>query len=62
MILENYRKNTGYKTQTVKETTKQNNNSDKGETEFLTPRKTVKMTPLNNIPNLFLQTVLMHYE
>ena len=47
MILENYRKNTGYKPQTVKETTRQNNNSDKGEREFLTPRKTVKMTQLN---------------
>ena len=47
MILENYRKNTGYKPETVKETTRQNNHSDKGEREFLTPRKTVKMTQLN---------------
>ena len=50
MILENYRQNTDYKPQTVKQTAKQNNHSDKGEREFLTPRKTVKMRPLNNIP------------
>ena len=50
MILENYRQNTDYKPQTVKETAKQNNHSDKAEREFLTPRKTVKMRPLNNIP------------
>ena len=50
MILENYRQTTDYKPQTVKETAKQNNHSDKGEREFLTPRKTVKMRPLNNIP------------
>ena len=50
MILENYRQNTDYKAQTVKETAKQNNHSDKGEREFLTSRKTVKMRPLNNIP------------
>ena len=49
MILENYRQNTDYKPQTVKETAKQNNHSDKGEREFLTPRKTVKMKPFNNI-------------
>ena len=58
MILENYRQNTDYKPQTVKETAKQNNHSDKGEREFLTPRKTVKMRPFNNIlqfvsPNRF---------
>ena len=50
MILENYRKTTDYKSHTVKETAKQNNHSDKGEREFLTSRKTVKMRPLNNIP------------
>ena len=51
MILENYRQNTDYKPQTVKETAKQNNHSYKGERGFLTPRKTVKMRrPLNNIP------------
>ena len=50
MILENCRQNTDYKPQTVKETAKQNNHSDKAEREFLTPRKTVKMRPLNNIP------------
>ena len=58
MILENYRQNTDYKPQTIKETAKQNNHSDKGEREFLTPRKTVKMRPFNNIlqfvsPNRF---------
>ena len=42
MILENYRETTAYKPQTVKETTKQNNHSDKGEREFLTPRKLLK--------------------
>ena len=31
MILENYRQNTDYKAQTVKEIAKQNNHSDKGE-------------------------------
>ena len=41
MILENYRQTTDYKLQTVKEI---------GEREFLTPRKTAKMRPLNNIP------------
>ena len=50
MILENYRQTTDCKSQTVKETSKQNNHSDKGEREFLTTRKTVKMRPLNNIP------------
>ena len=50
MILENYRQNTDYKPQTIKKTAKQNNHSDKEEREFLTPRKTVKMRPLNNIP------------
>ena len=50
MILENYRQTTDYKSQTVKETAKQNNHSNKGEREFLTPRKTVKMRPLINIP------------
>ena len=50
MILENYWQTTDYKAQTVKETTKQNNHSDKGEKELLTPRKTVKIRPLNNIP------------
>ena len=49
MILENYRETTDYKPQTVKETAKQNSHSDKGEREFLTPRKTVKIRPLNNI-------------
>ena len=39
MILENYRQNTGYKPQTVKETAKQNNHYDKAEREFLTPEK-----------------------
>ena len=50
MILENYRQTTDYKSQTVKETAKQNNHFDKGEREFLMPRKTVKMRALNNIP------------
>ena len=50
MILENCRQTTDYKTQTIKETVKLNNHYDKGEREFLTPRKTVKMRPLNNIP------------
>ena len=50
MILENYRQNADYKPQTVKETAKQNNHSDKEERKFLTPRKTVKIRPLNNIP------------
>ena len=31
MVLENYRQTTDYKPQTVKETAKQNNHSDKGE-------------------------------
>ena len=58
MILENYRQTTDYKPQTVKKTAKQNNHSDKTEREFLTPRKTVKVRPLNNItqfasPNRF---------
>ena len=58
MILENYRKATDYKSQTVKYTVKQNNHSLKGEKEFLTPRKAVKMRPLSNIsqfvsPNRF---------
>ena len=51
MILENYRQYADYKPQTVKETAKQNNHSDKGKREFLTLRKTVKMRPLNNIPH-----------
>ena len=50
MILENYRQTTDYKPQPVKEIAKQNYYSDKGEREFLTPRKTAKMRPLNNIP------------
>ena len=50
MILENYRQNTDYKPQTVNETAKQSNHSDKGEIESLMPRKSVKMRPLNNIP------------
>ena len=50
MILENYRQTTESKSQTVKKTAKQNNHSDKREREFLTPRKTVKMRPLSNIP------------
>ena len=50
MILENYRQTTDSKSHTVKETAKQNNHSDKGEGEFLTPRKFVKIRPLNNIP------------
>ena len=50
MILENYRQTTDCKSQTVKETSKQNNHSDEGEREFLTTRKAVKMRPLNNIP------------
>ena len=50
MILENHRQNADYKPQTVKEAAKQNNHSDKGKRESLTPRKTVKMRPLNNIP------------
>ena len=51
MILENYRQTTDYKPQTVKETARQNNPSDKGR-EFLTSRKTVKTKPLNNIPQI----------
>ena len=62
MILQNYRQTTDYKPQTVKETAKQNNYSDKGEREFLTPRNTVKMRPLNNIPQFASSTVMMHYE
>ena len=61
--MENSRQTTDYKPQTIKETARQNNHSDKGEREFLKPRKIVKMRPLNNIPqfaspNLFdaLQT------
>ena len=50
MILQNGRQNTDNKPQTVKNTAKQNNHSNKGEREFLMPRKTVKMKPLNNIP------------
>ena len=50
IILEKYRQTTDYKSQTVEETAKQNIYSDKEEREFLTPRKTVKMRPLNNIP------------
>ena len=50
MVLENYRQTTDYKPQTVKETAKQNNHSDKGERWFLTPRMAAKMRPLNNIP------------
>ena len=44
------RQTTDYNSQTVKETTKYNNHSDKGERGFLMPRKTVKMRSLNNIP------------
>ena len=33
-ILQNYKQNTDYRCQTVKETVKQNNHSDKGEREF----------------------------
>ena len=43
MILENYKQATDYISQTVKETATQNDHSDKGENELLTPRKTVKM-------------------
>ena len=50
IILENYRQTTDYKSQTIKEPAKQNNHSNKGEREFLRPRKTVKMRPLSNIP------------
>ena len=50
MILENYEQATDYISQTVKETATQNDHSDKGENEFLTPRKTVKMKVWNNIP------------
>ena len=50
VILENCRQNADYKPQTVKETAKQNNHFDEREREFLTPRNTVKMRPLNNIP------------
>ena len=62
IILENYRETTDYKPQTLKENAKQNNHSDKGEREFLTPRKTVKMRPLNNIPQFVSPSVSMHYE
>ena len=62
IILENYRETTDYKPQTLKENAKQNNHSDKGEREFLTPRKTVKMRPLNNIPQFVSPNVSMHYE
>ena len=50
MILKSCKQTTDYKRQTVKETVEQSNHSDKGEREFLTPRKTVKMRPLKNIP------------
>ena len=50
MILENYRQTADNESQTIKETAKENNHSYKGEREFLTPRKTVKMRPLKNIP------------
>ena len=50
MILENYRQTTNNKPQTVKQTAKQNDHSDNGERELLTPKKTVKMRPWNNIP------------
>ena len=62
IILENYRETTDYKPQTLKENAKQNNHSDKGEREFLTSRKTVKMRPLNNIPQFVSPNVSMHYE
>ena len=62
IILENYRETTDYKPQTLKENAKKNNHSDKGEREFLTPRKTVKMRPLNNIPQFVSPNVSMHYE
>ena len=42
IILENYRQTIDYKSPTAKETAKQNHLSDKGEREFLMPRKTVK--------------------
>ena len=45
-----FSRTTDYKSQTVKETSKQNNQSDKVERKLLKPRKTVKMRPLNNIP------------
>ena len=51
VILENYKQTTDYKSQTVKEIAKENNRSDKGEREFLKPRKTVKMRTSNNIPH-----------
>ena len=50
MIRKSCKQTTDYKRQTVKETVEQSNHSDKGEREFLTPRKTVKMRPLKNIP------------
>ena len=39
MIMENCRQAVDYKSQTVKETAKQNNHSDEGEGEFLLPKK-----------------------
>ena len=62
MILENYKQTNHYKLKTVKETTKQNDHSDKEEREFLTPTKTVKIRPLTIFHNFILQNVLMHYE
>ena len=50
IIVENCRQTADSKSQTVKESAKQNNHSNKGEREFLTSRKFVKMRPLNNIP------------
>ena len=42
MILENYRETTDYKAETVKETAKQNNHSDKVEREILHQEKLLK--------------------
>ena len=49
MILENYRQNTDYKPQTQKKLLNKIIIPVRGK-RILTPRKTVKMRPLNNIP------------
>ena len=51
-ILENHRQTNHYKSQTVKEATKQNEHSDEAKREFVTPIKPVKIRLLNNVPQL----------
>ena len=50
MILENYKYTADCNSQTVKETIKHANHSDKDENENVTPKKDDKKKSLNDIP------------